>query len=245
MKRYNHFAIFVLCLLTACDSVKEKQAVTEDKAHYNNLIRNTALNALLSKPNYDPIYPTYYWNIDTTTLIKIKKEVISPTLGIKMRLHEWQHAYARMHDYIIYIAFGDGSEFAFPFMAHKAFSNHILWAQEIPDREQFYNYIQYVSFKAKLKDRNAQEKFVKLFADSLFGLKEITVKDTSLLKHARAKYDSDQMIYNKCTHTAYTDSLISRINRMTRDIKTSQHHTRYYYMPKMGTSVFWKFTMKK
>jgi hypothetical protein len=273
----HHLAIFVLCLLTACSTVKEKKTDAEDKAHYNSLILNVVTNNLLEGHTKDPNYPFFeLYNgfiYDTASILKIKKEVNDPSIGVKMRMHKWSGMYGA-DSRIFYFTDNQGFEFTYFFKDNIQFN---YWGEDIRKgaiendqekknredrrkamqaiRMKFSDYLTYLTYRLKLKSPDTVKKFMHLFADSLLGLKELTVKDTSFIKQVitrRIKEDSSQRLTNYLTDDLYLVNLKSNIGKLVSDLKNNSYisayntyYIHYYTMPGMGTDVFWKFTIKQ
>ncbi len=258
MKPLSGLFLFVLCLLAACTTVKEKQAVAEDKTHYNSLIRNAEISDGLRTGNFD-IY--YSWKIDTFNLLKVKKEVCDSTLGIKMRMHG--------HDDIFYFTNDKDFEFAFPFHLEEAFfyyrgeeggrdivraasddyAIHQICYQKIhseESRRQLDMALEYATYWLNLRSFQNVKRFMLLFADSLIGLKQLSEKDTSFVNQALKRQIQFDLKYN-IKQDIYTDSLKSRVKRIVAELKHNSNPTNsyYYYMPEFGTRVFWKFTISQ
>ncbi len=237
----KYLLLIITLVYIGCDTdTSTKELSIKRKPINEALILNIAFN----EPETDPKF-TLFSSIDTgynwekKIILSNHRELYDSLLNITMCLYKWTLDYGQSFPKnIIYINNNNDFEYAFSF--RDEFYYYLVNNEQNPSNKlvsyfnsqrNFESQINLITNQLKInrKDKtNELKHFLKFFADSLMGMKEITARDTLLLRQiSREQTDKtckEAMKFN-------IDKIINSLNN---------HSNEKYNRSQVGTAM-WKF----
>lgn len=230
----------------SCNMRSERSDLMSDSVTYNRLIFNVAL----TNPDFNCVScftgPPSRYNRLRRDIVTKRKEVNSESIGVLMALHSWSDVGGGFPMSIIYICNNRGFEYAFPFFDEYYYSLH---PEEVSNDRLRYELNKNLTFSRHLNfilgqlglDSSASraqiDAFTTLLADSLLGLKEYHVQDTSVLRQELSKTVEDATLYRDSCSGKTSKNIDQMVEEATKG------NVRIFGC-KEGEFGFWKFKIE-
>lgn len=235
--------IFCTLFLAGCFQKANHEKI---KTGNDDWYKHYILNIAMSNPDYncDRCLPDA-WNVWAKDITKIKRKAIDKDNNVEMNLHQWTYDGGQSFPKsIIYVSGINDYGYAFPFydeyFYYGKYSPTFLEHNDSENHTKltFETHLNYVISKLgynNIEDKKIANEFLTLFADSLLGLKEITLNDTTELKNYFAEILNDTSYFNEiCTETVQEN-----INLI---IKSLYKDDTRIFTSFEGSDGYWKFT---